>query len=268
MIVPGGNAVPPALRRAIEERGPSASPAAGGRAPIASIASVVDHTLLRADASQTQIETLCAEAIEYGFASVCVNAIWVPVAARALTGSDVSVCTVVGFPLGAMRSPIKALEAETARARGAREIDMVVNVGELIGGGADRVREDIATVRRVLSPDATLKVILETAFLSDDQKRLGARVAVEAGADFVKTSTGFGPGGATVPDVRLLAETVGERCRVKASGGIRTLAAARALVEAGAARIGASAGVAMAREERGLSTTTTIPSAPPPHGGY
>jgi deoxyribose-phosphate aldolase len=224
------------------------------------VAPLIDHTLLRANADLARIETLCAEAREFGFAGVCVHPMWVPVCAEALRGSTVSVCTVVGFPLGAMRTPIKAAEAEHGRALGAREIDVVMNVGAFKSGELAVVLADLTEVRRATGAGGLLKVILETGFLSDEEKRIACDLAIEAGADYVKTSTGFGPGGATVEDVRLLAERAAGRARVKASGGIRTLGEARALVAAGATRLGTSAGVAIARAEAG--STAGEPGTP------
>jgi len=211
---------------------------------------LIDHTVLRPDATETMLSTLCDEAVEFGFAAVCVNPVWVPFCARRLIARSVQVCTVVGFPLGAMRPVMKAFEAERVHDRGAQEIDMVLNVGALKSGQIDVVRADISGVRGAIGPDATLKVILETALLTEDEKRSAAAIAVECGADFVKTSTGFGPGGATIADVRLLAETVGDAARVKASGGIRDLDTARGMVDAGARRLGTSSSVAIARAER------------------
>lgn len=209
-----------------------------------SIARLIDHTLLRADATRADMLRICAEARQYGFFSVCINPFWVPVAAAALSGSPVKVCTVVGFPLGATSTASKAAETEFALADGAEEIDMVQNVGALRGGESDVVRADIAAVvEAARARGAIVKVILETALLDQDQKRLACRLAVEAGAQFVKTSTGFGPSGATVADIALMRSAVGTHLGVKASGGIRTLQDLRNMVAAGATRIGASAGV-------------------------
>jgi deoxyribose-phosphate aldolase len=221
---------------------------AGPAPAAAAVAKLIDHTALRPDTTEGQIRRLCDEAREHGFATVCVNPVWVPRCVRWLAGSAAGVCTVVGFPLGASRTPIKVFEALRACEQGAREIDMVLNIGELRGGGADSVRREILEVRRAVGSAVTLKVILETALLSDDEKRLGARLAVDAGADYLKTSTGFGPGGATEADVRLLAEVAGTAAAVKASGGIRDLATLRLLVAAGAKRIGTSSSVAIMRE--------------------
>lgn len=216
------------------------------------IASIIDHTLLKPEATSAQIRHVCAEARQYGFASVCVNPYWVTPVASELAGSAVKVCTVIGFPLGANATPIKVAEAELATRLGASEIDMVLNVGELIAGNVDSVRLDIQAVARIAhSRGALLKVIFETALLHDDQKMAACHAAVQAGADFVKTSTGFGPGGATEHDVALMRGAVGPAIGVKASGGIRTLADLRKMVAAGASRIGASAGVAIVKAAAG-----------------
>jgi deoxyribose-phosphate aldolase len=210
----------------------------------AELAALIDHTVLKPDAVRADIEKLCAEARQYGFASVCVNACWASLAAQLLEGSSVKVCTVVGFPLGATSTAAKACEAETAIRVGAREIDMVVNVGALKGGDYLAVKLDIEAVAEVCQRGgALLKVILETALLSDEEKVAGALITKLAGADFVKTSTGFAKQGATVHDVALLRQVVGPEMGVKAAGGIRTLEDLRAMVAAGATRIGASAGV-------------------------
>ncbi|MFO7273660.1 MAG: deoxyribose-phosphate aldolase [Bacillota bacterium] len=209
------------------------------------LAKMIDHTLLKPDAAEAQIRQLCAEGREHGFMSVCVNPYWVPLCAELLQGTDVKVCTVVGFPLGANRSEIKAAEAEDAVARGAREVDMVINVGALKSGRRDVVLNDIRAVVSAVAGEALVKVIIETGLLTDEEKVLACQLAQEAGADFVKTSTGFGTGGATVHDVALMRRTVGPNMGVKASGGVRDLATALAMIEAGANRIGASAGVAI-----------------------
>jgi deoxyribose-phosphate aldolase len=209
-----------------------------------SIAALIDHTLLRPEATETDIRQLCAEARKYGFASVCVNSYWVPLAAAELAGSPVKVCAVAGFPLGANATAIKTAEAEAAIRAGAQEIDMVLNVGELRGGNHEAVRRDIeAVVKTVHGGGAIVKVILETALLDDNQKSVACTLAKSAGADFVKTSTGFGPHGATVQDVALLRRVVGPEMGVKASGGIRTLEDVRKMMAAGATRIGASSSV-------------------------
>ena len=206
----------------------------------------IDHTLLKADATRNQIEKICREALEYHFASVCVNSCWVPLCAELLGNTDVTVCTVVGFPLGAMHPHAKAAETEIAYGQGAREIDMVVNVGLLKSGDYDGVRDDIAGVVRA-AKSASVKVILETCYLTDDEKIKGCILSMEADAHFVKTSTGFGTGGATVGDVALMRRVVGPTMGVKASGGIRSSEIAKEMIEAGATRLGASAGIEIVR---------------------
>ncbi|GHD29911.1 deoxyribose-phosphate aldolase [Parahalioglobus pacificus] len=210
----------------------------------ASIASYIDHTLLKAEATPDQVRVLCDEAVEHGFKSVCVNSSYVPLAAKALVSSSVLVCAVVGFPLGAMATASKAAEAALAIAQGAAEIDMVIPIGRARAGNWAYVKEDIAAVNSACD-GAPLKVILETSMLSEDEKREVCRLAVECGVAFVKTSTGFGGGGATVADIRLMREVVGDEIGVKASGGVRDLAAAQAMIEAGATRLGTSSGVAI-----------------------
>ena len=206
------------------------------------LASYIDHTLLKPEASREQIRAVCNEAKQYHFASVCVNSCWVPLIVEELKGSGVSVCCVIGFPLGASLSSVKAFEAREAVAAGAQEIDMVINIGAVKSGGWELVREDIAAVNAAKGT-AKLKVIIETCLLTDEEKVRVCQIAKEVGADFVKTSTGFSTGGATVHDVELMRRTVGPEMGVKASGGIRTLADALAMIEAGASRLGASAGV-------------------------
>lgn len=208
------------------------------------LAKTIDHTLLKADATRNDILKLCAEAREFGFFSVCVNSSWVPVAVKALEGSGVKVAAVTGFPLGAMDSAAKAFETRRAVEAGAGEIDTVLAVGHLKSGEPDYVLEDLAGVVRAAG-SAGVKVIFETCLLSREEKLAACRMACEAGAAFVKTSTGFSTGGATLEDVRLMAAAVGDRCLVKASGGIRDAAAARAMLEAGAARLGTSNGIAI-----------------------
>jgi deoxyribose-phosphate aldolase len=194
---------------------------------------------------------LCREAVEHGFASVCVNPFWVPLVAAELAASPVKVCTVVGFPLGASATEIKAAEAACALRYGAQEIDMVINIGALCSGDFATVGSDISAVVEVCHRGGALvKTILETALLTDEQKVMACKLAVKAGTDFVKTSTGFGPGGATVADVRLMREAVGPSIGVKASGGIRTLEDLEAMVAAGATRIGTSSGVKLAAAAR------------------
>jgi deoxyribose-phosphate aldolase len=216
------------------------------------IAVLIDHTILKPDATASEIVRVCEEAKRFGFASVCVNGFWVPLASRELAGSAVKVCAVAGFPLGAMATAAKRAEAETALRDGAAELDMVLNTGALRTGQYDAVRSDIAAVvEPAHAAGALVKVILETCLLSDEQKVSASRLAVEAGADFVKTSTGFGAAGATVADVALMRATVVPDIGVKASGGIRTLGQLRSMVEAGANRIGASASVAIVEATAG-----------------
>ena len=212
------------------------------------LAKYIDHTLLKPDATAAQIETLCAEAAENGFASVCVNSCYAALASRLLAGSDVKVCCVIGFPLGAGTSASKAFEAADAVQNGAGEIDMVINVGAAKDGRWDDVQADIASVVTALGGRALLKVIIETCLLTDAEKAEACRAAVRAGADFVKTSTGFSQAGATVHDVSLMRETVGPQTGVKAAGGIRTYSDAMQMIRAGATRIGASAGIAILSE--------------------
>ena len=213
-----------------------------------SIAKYIDHTLLAPDAAKSAIEKLCKEASEYKFASVCVNSCWVSLAADLLKDSSVKVCTVVGFPLGAMDMVSKAYEAAKAVENGADEVDMVINIGYLKSGMLDAVLEDIVAVRKA-TEGKLLKVIIETCLLTDDEKRTACELSEKAGADFVKTSTGFSKGGATLHDVELMKSVVGDRLGVKASGGVRDYATAKAMIDAGATRIGASAGIAIVREE-------------------
>lgn len=205
-----------------------------------------DHTILKADASSSDVDRICKEALDHNFASVCVNGYRTKQVAKALAGSDVKVCTVVGFPLGAVSAEVKAYEAKLAIEDGADEIDMVINVGALKDKDYDTVRNDIKAVRDVCEKGKiTLKVIIETCLLNDEEKKLACELALEAEADFVKTSTGFSTGGATTDDVALMRATVGDKAYVKASGGIRDKATAAAMVEAGADRLGTSATVAI-----------------------
>ena len=212
------------------------------------LAKYIDHTLLKPDATEAQIEKLCAEAVEYGFASVCVNSCYASLATRLLEGSDVAVCCVIGFPLGACTTAAKAFEAADAAKNGAKEIDMVINVGAAKDGRWDAVEADIAAVVAAIEGRTLLKVIIETCLLTDEEKVEACKAAVRAGADFVKTSTGFSKAGATAADVALMRETVGPEIGVKAAGGIRTYRDAVAMIEAGASRIGASAGIAILAE--------------------
>lgn len=208
------------------------------------LASLIDHTLLKAEATDEQVIKLCREAVQYGFHSVCVNPTYVRLASKWVTGSPVRICSVVGFPLGASLPEVKAFEAQKAIADGGQEIDMVLNIGALKSGSTNLVQEDIAAVVQVCHDAGALcKVILETAYLTLAEKIAACRLAVKAGADFVKTSTGFGPSGATVEDVALMRGTVGPNVGVKAAGGIRTYSTAREMVSAGANRLGASSSV-------------------------
>jgi len=218
------------------------------------LASYIDHTLLRPDASPADIDALCDEAVEYGFAAVCINPAWVARAKQRMRSAGVMVASVVGFPLGANTPEIKAMEARRALRDGAREIDMVINIGALKGGEHDLVRRDIAGVSDACREVGALnKVIIEAAFLTDEEKVIACRLAVAGRAHYVKTSTGFGPGGATVFDVALMREVVGEKMGVKAAGGIHTADEVRQMITAGATRIGASAGVRIVSGEEGAS---------------
>ncbi len=204
----------------------------------------IDHTLLKPDATQTDIETICKEAVEHQFASVCINPTWVPLVYRLLRGSQTKVCTVVGFPLGATLPEVKAYETQAVVEKGAEEIDMVINIGALKSGDYSLVEHDIRSVVRVAGR-RIVKVILETCLLDDEEKVKACVIAQKAGANFVKTSTGFSKGGATVKDVALMRKVVGSQMGVKASGGVRSYEEACKMVEAGATRIGASASVAI-----------------------
>ena len=224
--------------------------AAGGAA--GSVASMIDHTLLRPDATRRDIEMLCREAAEYGFATVCVNPTWVALCARLLRGGPVKVTSVVGFPLGATTPDVKHYETRRAIFDGAGEIDMVINVGALKSGDVRLVERDIEAVAAVCrETGAVSKVIIEAALLTDEEKVTACTLAKAAGADYVKTSTGFGPGGATVADVALMRRVVGDEMGVKAAGGVRDLQGLNAMVAAGATRIGASAGVRIVQESKG-----------------
>ena len=224
---------------------------ASGGAP-GGVASMIDHTLLKPDATRRDIEALCREAAEYRFASVCVNPTWVAVCASLLQSTGVKVCSVVGFPLGATTPDAKHYETRRAIFDGAREIDMVINIGALKSGELRVVERDIEAVTFPCHEAAALsKVIIEAALLSDDEKITACTLAKAAGADYVKTSTGFGPGGATAADVALMRRVVGEEMGVKAAGGVRDLESLKAMVAAGATRVGASAGVRIVQESRG-----------------
>jgi deoxyribose-phosphate aldolase len=227
-----------------------------------SVAAMIDHTLLKPDATRAEIEKLCAEARDLGFATVCVNPTWVALAAARLRGSAVKVCSVVGFPLGATTPDVKHYEARRAIFDGAAEVDMVINVGALKSGDLRVVERDIeAVVAPARECGVVSKVIIEAALLSDDEKVAACTLAKAAGADFVKTSTGFGPGGATVADVALMRRVVGAEMGVKAAGGVRDYEGLRAMVAAGATRVGASAGVKIVQQARGDKTA-------PARGGY
>ncbi len=208
------------------------------------LAGKIDHTLLKPQGTEDEIRQLCREAREFRFATVCVNPTWVPLCAQLLQGSPVKVCTVIGFPLGATLSEVKAFESQRCAALGAQELDMVLNIGALKSRNYDVVEEDIAAVVNVAHQlGAGVKVIIEAAYLSDEEKVEACALSKAAGADYVKTSTGFGPGGATVEDVALMRRVVGPEMGVKAAGGVKTPEDAKAMLAAGATRIGASAGV-------------------------
>ncbi len=227
------------------------------------LAKMIDHTLLKPEATTTQIEQLCSEAREYNFASVCVNSSFVPQVTTLLASSPVRVCAVVGFPLGAMLSQAKAAETRLSIERGASEIDMVMHIGALKSEDISMLHHDISmVVAECQLNDALCKVIIETSLLDNNEKVIACRVAQDAGAHFVKTSTGFSTAGATADDVRLMRQTVGDAIGVKASGGIRSLADARMMIEAGANRLGMSAGVAVMKEMLGQASGTSS------HDGY
>ncbi|WP_338556666.1 deoxyribose-phosphate aldolase [Paenibacillus sp. KS-LC4] len=214
------------------------------------LSGMIDHTLLRADATKAEIAKLTEEAKQYEFASVCVNPTWVAFAAEQLAGSKSKVCTVIGFPLGASTSAVKAFETSNAIANGADEIDMVINVGALKDGNVDYVEQDIKAVVDAAAGKAIVKVIIETSLLTDEEKVRACERAMNAGADFVKTSTGFSTGGATAEDVALMSKTVQGKLGVKASGGVRGLEDMKKMIEAGATRIGASSGVKIMQGEQ------------------
>ncbi len=247
-----------ALAREYEENLPARQPVEGVPGE-GLVSSYIDHTLLKPEATHQQVEKLCDEARRYAFASVCVNSVYVPEARRLLDGSPVQVCTVVGFPLGAVLSEARAAETRFAIAAGAREIDMVISIGQLKGGAYDAVAGDIRRVVEIAHADgAIVKVILEMALLTRFEKILGCLISQAEGADFVKTSTGFGPGGATLEDVDLMRRVVSPRMGVKAAGGIRSLVDARAMLDAGATRLGTSAGVKIMQELADLSRSTRV----------
>lgn len=215
-----------------------------------SIAAYIDHTLLKQDAAAPQIDRLCAEAAQYHFASVCVNPWYVPRCVKNLQGTGVKVCTVVGFPLGATTTESKVFETLQAVRSGAEEIDMVMNVCAMKSGNTRAIEQEIQALAAAVEGHAILKVILETCLLTEEEKILACQIAKRAGADFVKTSTGFSTGGATVADVALMRRTIGLEMGVKAAGGIRDYATAKAMLDAGATRIGASAGIAIVQQEQ------------------
>ena len=218
------------------------------------LARMIDHTILKADATEMEVEKLCTEALEYNFASVCINPSMVEKAANMLKGSDVKVCTVIGFPLGATTTEVKAFETEDVIKKGATEVDMVINIGKLKEGNIEYVKKDIEAVVNAAKGKALTKVIIETCLLTDEEKVTACKLSKEAGADFVKTSTGFGTGGATASDIKLMRETVGPDLGVKASGGVRSLEDAMAMIENGATRIGASASIAICEGTKSNST--------------
>lgn len=207
------------------------------------LAKYIDHTLLKADATEAQVKILCEEALEHNFASVCVNPSNVALSSELLKGSDVNVCTVIGFPLGANTKEVKAFEVQDAIKNGAQEVDMVINVGKLKAKDYDYVREDIKAVVNAANKKALTKVIIEACLLTDEEKIMACKLSKEAGADYVKTSTGFSTGGATPKDVKLMRDTVGEEMGVKASGAVRSYEDAINVINAGASRIGASASI-------------------------
>ena len=218
------------------------------------LASMIDHTVLKPDAKEEDIRKLCEEAIEYGFATVCVNPCYVPMAKHLLQDSNVGITTVIGFPLGANTITTKTAEAEEAIENGATEVDMVINIGALKDKKYDYIRDEIKAVVHTVNKRAVVKVIIETSLLTDEEKEKACLLAKEAGADFVKTSTGFSGGGATKEDIELMRRTVGDTMGVKASGGVRTRQDAEALIKAGATRIGASASVAIIKGEKSSSS--------------
>ena len=240
--------------RTLHEAGAARVVATVGYCPASDgLSSLIDHTLLKPDARREDLEQLCREAAQFCFASVCVNPNWVPLCRELLRGAGVKVCTVIGFPFGAHLPDVKAYEARRAVEQGAEEVDMVINIGALKSKDYALVEQDIRGVVQAVGKSTVVKVILETSLLTREEKIMGSSLSKAAGADYVKTSTGFAGGGATVEDVRLMRETVGPEIGVKASGGIRTKQDVEAMVAAGATRIGASAGVKIVRGETGDS---------------
>ena len=251
-----GECCPDRLRGVIDAGATRVGVHAIGGAPSA-IASMIDHTLLKPDATRKDIDELCREAAQFSFATVCVNPVWVARASGQLAGASVRVCSVVGFPLGATTSDVKGYETRRAIFDGAREIDMVINVGALKSGDLATVERDIEAVTTPCRDCGVVsKVIIEAALLTDEEKVTACTLAKAAGADFVKTSTGFGPGGATVADVALMRRVVGDDMGVKAAGGVRDLEGLKAMVDAGASRVGASAGVKIVQQSQGKSVAT------------
>jgi len=241
---------PDRLRGVLEAGASRLGVHAAGGAP-GGVAAMIDHTLLKPDATRADVEKLCKEAAEFRFATVCINPVWVALASARLRGSGVGVCSVVGFPLGATTPDVKQYETRRAIFDGASEIDMVINVGALKSGDVRTVERDIESVVEPCRPCGVIsKVIIEAALLSDDEKITACTLSKAAGADFVKTSTGFGPGGATAADVALMRRVVGAEMGVKAAGGVRDLEALKAMVAAGATRVGASAGVKIIQESK------------------
>jgi len=251
---------PDRLRGVIDAGATRVGVHATGGAP-AGVASMIDHTLLKPDATRKNIEELCREAAQFKFATVCVNPVWVALSAKLLTGSGVGVCSVVGFPLGATTADVKGYETRRAIFDGAREIDMVINVGALKSGDLAVVERDIEAVTTPCRDCGALsKVIIEAALLTDDEKVTACTLAKAAGADYVKTSTGFGPGGATAADVALMRRVVGAEMGVKAAGGVRDLEGMQAMIAAGATRVGASAGVKIVQQARGEKAPAAAPA--------
>lgn len=241
---------------------------ASGGAPDG-VSGLIDHTLLKPDATRQELEKLCREAAEFKFATVCVNPTWVAYCASQLRHTSVGVCTVVGFPLGATTPDVKNYETRRVIFDGAREVDMVINVGALKSGDVRLVERDIEAVAQPCREAGVIsKVIIEAAFLTDDEKVTACTLAKAAGADFVKTSTGFGPGGATVADVALMRRVVGAEMGVKAAGGVRDLDGLKAMVAAGATRVGASAGVKIVQQSRGGGVSESAPPSAPPKSAY
>ena len=249
---------PDRLRGVIDAGATRVGVHAVGGAP-STVASMIDHTLLKPDATRKDIEELCREAAQFSFATVCVNPTWVALASRLLASSSVGVCSVIGFPLGATTADVKGYETRRAIFDGAREIDMVINVGALKSGDLRTVERDIEAVTAPCRDCGVLsKVIIEAAFLTDDEKVTACTLAKAAGADYVKTSTGFGPGGATAADVALMRRVVGADMGVKAAGGVRDLDGLKAMVAAGATRVGASAGVKIVQQARGEKPSAAV----------